>query len=172
MVPYYYVSSHLAVSLYLLLMYVFRVKPSCVWWRNVESDGVSWFCWFQGNTWNSWKWFELLLCIVLSKLMQKRLISVLASWKDIWYRCHLVGYAFFFLLCCCPRRLITFFPQWTVEIAPKFHEDANNLDQLVPFEECIELHSTGEAVVRAPDYLLLTHNGRSFRLLSYPIYSD
>lgn len=54
-----------------------------------------------------------------------------------------------------------------MEIAPKFHEDANNLDQLVPFEECIELHSTGETVVRAPDYLLLTHNGRSFRLLSH-----
>lgn len=58
--------------------------------------------------------------------------------------------------------------EWTVEIAPKFHEDANNLDQLVPFEECIELHSTGEAVVRAPDYLLLTHNGRSFSIVVDP----
>lgn len=48
---------------------------------------------------------------------------------------------------------------------PKFHEDACNLDQLVPFEECIELHSTGEAVVRAPEYLLLTHNGRDFKLV-------
>ncbi|XP_069152321.1 tripeptidyl-peptidase 2 isoform X2 [Solanum lycopersicum] len=60
------------------------------------------------------------------------------------------------------------FDKWTVEIAPKFHEDANNLDQLVPFEECIELHSTGEAVVRAPDYLLLTHNGRSFSIVVDP----
>ncbi|CAN4087751.1 unnamed protein product [Withania somnifera] len=58
--------------------------------------------------------------------------------------------------------------EWTVEIAPKFHEDANNLDQLVPFEECIELHSTGEAVVRAPDYLLLTHNGRNFSIVVDP----
>lgn len=49
---------------------------------------------------------------------------------------------------------------------PKFHDDASNLDQLVPFEECIKLHSTAEAVVRAPEYLLLTHNGREFKLVA------
>lgn len=49
---------------------------------------------------------------------------------------------------------------------PKFHDDASNLDQLVPFEECIKLHSTGEAVVKAPEYLLLTHNGRDFKLVA------
>ena len=50
-------------------------------------------------------------------------------------------------------------------VEPKFHEDASNLEQLVPFEECIELHSTEKAIVRAPEYLLLTHNGRSFKLV-------
>jgi len=59
-----------------------------------------------------------------------------------------------------------FFYQWTVQIEPNFHEDANNLEDLVPFEECIELHSTEKAVVRAPEYLLLTHNGRSFKSVS------
>ncbi|CAK9160937.1 unnamed protein product [Ilex paraguariensis] len=58
--------------------------------------------------------------------------------------------------------------EWTVQIEPKFHEDASNLDELVPFEECIQLHSSGEAVVRAPGYLLLTHNGRSFNIVVDP----
>ncbi|KAL2550422.1 Tripeptidyl-peptidase 2 [Forsythia ovata] len=60
--------------------------------------------------------------------------------------------------------------EWTVKVEPKFHEDAGNLDQLVPFEECIELHSTGEAVVRTPEYLLLTHNGRDFNLIVDPTH--
>ncbi|KAK1366629.1 hypothetical protein POM88_042190 [Heracleum sosnowskyi] len=51
--------------------------------------------------------------------------------------------------------------EWTVQVDPMFHDDASNMEQLVPFEECIELHSTGEAVVKAPGFLLLTHNGRS-----------
>lgn len=60
--------------------------------------------------------------------------------------------------------------QWTVQVDPKFHEGASNLKELVPFEECLELHSTDEGVVRVPDYLLLTHNGRSFKLVfSNPI---
>jgi len=50
-----------------------------------------------------------------------------------------------------------------VQVAPKFHEDVSKLDELVPFEECIEFHSTDKAVVRSPEYLLLTHNGRSFK---------
>ncbi|XP_031281076.1 tripeptidyl-peptidase 2 isoform X1 [Pistacia vera] len=58
--------------------------------------------------------------------------------------------------------------EWTVQVEPKFHEDASNLEELVPFEECIELHSTGKEVVRAPDYLLLTHNGRSFSIVVDP----
>lgn len=53
--------------------------------------------------------------------------------------------------------------QWTVQVDPKFHEDASNLEELVPFEECIELHSSDKAVVKAPEYLYLTHNGRSFK---------
>jgi hypothetical protein len=53
-----------------------------------------------------------------------------------------------------------------VQVEPKFHEDASNLEELVPFEECIELHSSEKAVLRAPDYLLLTHNGRSFKSVS------
>lgn len=52
-----------------------------------------------------------------------------------------------------------------MQVDPTFHDDASNMEQLVPFEECIELHSTGEAVVKAPDFLLLTHNGRTFKLV-------
>ncbi|KAF3597894.1 hypothetical protein DY000_02026985 [Brassica cretica] len=57
---------------------------------------------------------------------------------------------------------------WTVQVDPKFHEGASNLKELVPFEECLELHSTDEGVVRVPDYLLLTHNGRSFNVVVDP----
>ncbi|CAI9092237.1 OLC1v1027429C3 [Oldenlandia corymbosa var. corymbosa] len=58
--------------------------------------------------------------------------------------------------------------EWTVQVEPKFHEDASNLEQLVPFEESIEIHSTNEAVVRAPEYILLTHNGRTFNIIVDP----
>nr|XP_010918543.1 tripeptidyl-peptidase 2 [Elaeis guineensis] len=58
--------------------------------------------------------------------------------------------------------------EWTVQVNPKFHDDANNLEQLVPFEECIQLHSSEKIVVRAPEYLLLTHNGRSFNIVVDP----
>ncbi|CAA0834352.1 Tripeptidyl-peptidase 2 [Striga hermonthica] len=58
--------------------------------------------------------------------------------------------------------------EWVVKVEPKFHEDASNLDQLVPFEECVKLHSTGEPVVRAPEYLLLTHNGQMFNIIVDP----
>ncbi|XP_074282195.1 tripeptidyl-peptidase 2 [Silene latifolia] len=58
--------------------------------------------------------------------------------------------------------------EWTVQVAPKFHRDASNLDDLVPFEECIELHSSDTTVVKAPEYLLLTHNGRSFNVIVDP----
>ncbi|XP_010449151.1 PREDICTED: tripeptidyl-peptidase 2 [Camelina sativa] len=58
--------------------------------------------------------------------------------------------------------------EWTVQVDPKFHEGASNLKELVPFEECLELHTTDEGVVRVPDYLLLTHNGRSFNVVVDP----
>ncbi|XXG85157.1 hypothetical protein AAC387_Pa11g0297 [Persea americana] len=58
--------------------------------------------------------------------------------------------------------------EWTVQVGPRFHEDASNLEQLVPFEECIQLHSSDKAVVRAPEYLLLTHNGRGFNVVVDP----
>ncbi|KAL7146323.1 hypothetical protein ABFS83_06G033000 [Erythranthe nasuta] len=58
--------------------------------------------------------------------------------------------------------------EWTVKVEPKFHDDASNLEQLVPFEECIKLHSTGEGLVKAPEYLLLTHNGRDFNIIVDP----
>ncbi|KAF7813180.1 tripeptidyl-peptidase 2-like isoform X1 [Senna tora] len=58
--------------------------------------------------------------------------------------------------------------EWTVQVGPKFHEDANNFEDLVPFEECIELHSTDSTVVKAPEYLLLTHNGRTFNVVVDP----
>ncbi|KAG8652896.1 tripeptidyl-peptidase 2 isoform X2 [Manihot esculenta] len=58
--------------------------------------------------------------------------------------------------------------EWTVQVLPKFHEGASNLEELVPFEECIELCSTEKSVVMAPEYLLLTHNGRSFNIVVDP----
>ncbi|KAI9384993.1 hypothetical protein POPTR_012G142200v4 [Populus trichocarpa] len=58
--------------------------------------------------------------------------------------------------------------EWTVQVQPKFHEGASNLEELVCFEECIELHSTEKTVVRAPEYLLLTNNGRSFNIVVDP----
>ncbi|KAL6545206.1 tripeptidyl-peptidase II Tpp2 [Orobanche hederae] len=58
--------------------------------------------------------------------------------------------------------------EWTVKVEPKFHDDASNLEQLVPFEECVKLHCTGGPVVRAPEYLLLTHNGRDFKIIVDP----
>ncbi|MBA0831085.1 hypothetical protein Goarm_015575, partial [Gossypium armourianum] len=55
--------------------------------------------------------------------------------------------------------------EWAVHVEPRFHDDASKLEQLVPFEECIELRSSNNAVVRAPEYLLLTHNGRTFKFV-------
>ncbi|KAK6155687.1 hypothetical protein DH2020_009935 [Rehmannia glutinosa] len=55
--------------------------------------------------------------------------------------------------------------EWTVKVEPKFHDDASNLDQLVPFEECVKLHSTGEAVVRAPDTYWLVKNPLLYLLI-------
>lgn len=57
-----------------------------------------------------------------------------------------------------------------MQVEPKFHEDASNLGELVPFEECIELRSSDQAVVSAPEYLLLTNNGRSFKLVTTLTY--
>ncbi|MQM06774.1 hypothetical protein Taro_039603 [Colocasia esculenta] len=58
--------------------------------------------------------------------------------------------------------------QWTVQVQPKFHEDASNMEQLVPFEECIQLHSSEGSIVQVPEFLLLTHNGRSFNIVVDP----
>ncbi|KAG4118359.1 hypothetical protein ERO13_D11G009700v2 [Gossypium hirsutum] len=58
--------------------------------------------------------------------------------------------------------------EWAVHVEPRFHDDASKLEQLVPFEECIELRSSNNAVVRAPEYLLLTHNGRTFNVVVDP----
>ncbi|KAJ0970189.1 hypothetical protein J5N97_023066 [Dioscorea zingiberensis] len=58
--------------------------------------------------------------------------------------------------------------EWTVQVDPKFHDDANKLEELCPFEECIQLHSSDKLVVRTPEYLLLTYNGRSFNVVVDP----
>ncbi|PUZ76946.1 hypothetical protein GQ55_1G331000 [Panicum hallii var. hallii] len=58
--------------------------------------------------------------------------------------------------------------EWTVQLDPKFHEDASNLEQLVPFEECLQLHSTDTSVVQIPEYILVTNNGRSFNIVVNP----
>ncbi|RDX90815.1 Tripeptidyl-peptidase 2, partial [Mucuna pruriens] len=54
--------------------------------------------------------------------------------------------------------------EWMVQVDPKFHENANKLEELAVFEECFELHSLDKTVVKAPEYLLLTHNGCTFKL--------
>ncbi|KAE8663274.1 Tripeptidyl-peptidase 2 [Hibiscus syriacus] len=58
--------------------------------------------------------------------------------------------------------------EWAVQVEPKFHEDASKLEELVPFEECIELRSSDNAVLKVPEYLLLTHNGRTFNIVVDP----
>ncbi|XP_027363708.1 tripeptidyl-peptidase 2-like isoform X2 [Abrus precatorius] len=58
--------------------------------------------------------------------------------------------------------------EWTVQVDPKFHEDASKLEELAVFEECIALHSSDKTVVKAPEYLLLTHNGRTFNIFVDP----
>ncbi|KAJ3680504.1 hypothetical protein LUZ60_016782 [Juncus effusus] len=58
--------------------------------------------------------------------------------------------------------------EWTVQVEPKFHEGASNLDLLVPFEEKIQLHSSDKSVVQVPEYLLLTNNGRTFNVVVDP----
>ncbi|KAL2324539.1 hypothetical protein Fmac_023597 [Flemingia macrophylla] len=58
--------------------------------------------------------------------------------------------------------------EWMVQVDPKFHEDAKKLEELAVFEECIELHSSDKMVVKAPEYLLLTHNGCTFNILVDP----
>lgn len=52
--------------------------------------------------------------------------------------------------------------QWTIHVKPKFHEDADKLELLFPFEEHVQLESS-TSWVKAPEYLLLTNNGRSFK---------
>ncbi|GAB2265195.1 tripeptidyl-peptidase II Tpp2 [Dionaea muscipula] len=59
--------------------------------------------------------------------------------------------------------------EWTVKVRPKFHEGASKLAQLVPFEEHIELHCSDKTIIKAPEYLLLTHNGRSFNIIVDPM---
>ena len=74
------------------------------------------------------------------------------------------------ILRCCSFRVNSVglsFLQWTIQVSPGFHDGASNLEQLVPFEECIQLHSSEKLVARAPEYLLLTHNGRSFKLVCF-----
>ncbi|KAK3154839.1 hypothetical protein QOZ80_2BG0195730 [Eleusine coracana subsp. coracana] len=58
--------------------------------------------------------------------------------------------------------------EWTVQLDPKFHEGACNLEQLVPFKECLQLHSTNSSVVQVPEYILVTYNGRSFNIVVDP----
>lgn len=58
--------------------------------------------------------------------------------------------------------------EWTVQVKPKFHEDADKLELVVPFEERIQLESSDPAWVRCPEYVLLTHNGRTFNIVVDP----
>ncbi|KAJ7534838.1 hypothetical protein O6H91_12G006200 [Diphasiastrum complanatum] len=58
--------------------------------------------------------------------------------------------------------------EWTVQVKPKFHEDADKLDILVPFEEHVQLETIGATWVKCPKYLLLTYNGRTFNIMVDP----
>lgn len=53
--------------------------------------------------------------------------------------------------------------EWRVTVTPCFHEDADNLNLLVPLEEHIALKSS-QAWVKAPEHLLLASNGRTFNI--------
>uniref|UniRef100_A0A0E0K3A0 tripeptidyl-peptidase II n=1 Tax=Oryza punctata TaxID=4537 RepID=A0A0E0K3A0_ORYPU len=59
--------------------------------------------------------------------------------------------------------------EWTVQLDPKFHEDASNMEQLVPFEECLQLHSTDSSAVKIPEYIMVTNNGRTFNIVVNPV---
>ncbi|KAK4839860.1 hypothetical protein QYF36_025562 [Acer negundo] len=58
--------------------------------------------------------------------------------------------------------------KWTVQVEPKLNDGSSNLEELSRFKECIELYSTDKAVVMAPDYLILSHNIRSFNIVVNP----
>lgn len=58
--------------------------------------------------------------------------------------------------------------EWSVQVKPKFHEDADKIEIVVPFEESIKLESRNPDWVKCPDYVLLTHNGRSFNIVVNP----
>ncbi|GLJ21474.1 hypothetical protein SUGI_0396320 [Cryptomeria japonica] len=58
--------------------------------------------------------------------------------------------------------------EWIVQVKPNFHEDADKLKLLVPFEECIQIKSSNGDVIKVPEYILLTHNGRNFNILVDP----
>ncbi|PKA45566.1 tripeptidyl-peptidase II [Apostasia shenzhenica] len=45
--------------------------------------------------------------------------------------------------------------EWTIQIEPRFHEEASNLEELAPFEECIQLRSTEKLIANAPEYLFI-----------------
>lgn len=53
--------------------------------------------------------------------------------------------------------------QWNITVKPQFPEDADNLNQVVPFEERVKLESGNLSWLKCPEYLLLTNNGRSFK---------
>ncbi|KAH6555217.1 hypothetical protein KP509_1Z272900, partial [Ceratopteris richardii] len=58
--------------------------------------------------------------------------------------------------------------EWSILVTPKFHEDEKKLEVVVPFEESIKLETKNPEWVRCPEYMLLTHNGRSFNIVVDP----
>ncbi|XP_024527545.1 tripeptidyl-peptidase 2 [Selaginella moellendorffii] len=58
--------------------------------------------------------------------------------------------------------------EWTVQVKTKFQEGVDKLDVLAPFEERLQLESTDVSIVKCPEYLLLTHNGRTFNVIVDP----
>eukprot|EP00249_Psilotum_nudum_P018372 c26772_g1_i1 orf=205-4470(+) len=57
--------------------------------------------------------------------------------------------------------------EWTVQVKPKFHEDADKIELVVPFEEHIQLAGY-PSWVKTPYYMLLMHNGRTFNIVVDP----
>ena len=117
---------------------------------------------------------SVLLCIFPSQKEAGGARSIIEQWKMCFYK---VTNVFFLSFFCGARAaqkgfycINCFTFQWTVQLDPKFHEGASNLEQLVPFEECLQLHSTDTSVVQIPEYILVTNNGRSFKLVSF-VYS-
>eukprot|EP00250_Pteridium_aquilinum_P012313 c20649_g1_i1 orf=679-4899(-) len=60
--------------------------------------------------------------------------------------------------------------EWSVQVKPRFHEDEEKIEIVVPFEESVKLESRDPDWVKCPEYVMLTHNGRTFNIVINPTH--